>query len=71
MVVSVRPNFPAIYLTLLLFESYLVNLGECSRMRYFVTNAEFVGNHVENCGVHDFELGGMKSGVNGELLYIG
>lgn len=45
--------------------------GECSRLRYFVTNAEYVGNHVENCGVHDFEFGKMKSGVNGELLYIG
>ena len=44
--------------------------GECSRMRYFVTNAEYFGNHVERCGVHDFEFGGMKA-VNGELLYIG
>ena len=45
--------------------------GECSRFRYYVTNAEFVGNHVENCGVHDFEFGKMKTGVNGETLYIG
>lgn len=44
--------------------------GECSRMRYFVTNAEYFGNHVENCGVYDFEFGQMKA-VNGESLYIG
>ncbi len=49
----------------------LINAGgECSRMRYFVTNAEYYGNHVENCGVHDFVFGGMKS-VNGETLYVG
>ena len=44
--------------------------GECSRLRYFITNAEYYGNRVENCGVHDFVFGGMKS-VNGEVLYIG
>lgn len=44
--------------------------GECSRMRYFVTNAEYYGNHVERCGVIDFEFHDMKA-VNGELLYIG
>lgn len=49
----------------------IVNFGgECSRMRYYITNAIYAGNHVENCGVHDFEFGGMKS-VNGETLYIG
>ena len=49
----------------------LTNAGaECARMRYFVTNAQFFSNHVENCGVWDFVLGGMKA-KNGELLYLG
>ncbi len=49
----------------------LTNAGaECARMRYFVTNAQFFSNHVENCGVYDFVLGGMKA-KNGELLYLG
>lgn len=44
--------------------------GECSRFRYFVTNARYTGNYVANCGVGDFVFGGMKS-VNGETLYVG
>lgn len=44
--------------------------GECCRMRYFITFFEFSGNHVENCGVHDFVFGGMAA-VNGETLYVG
>lgn len=49
----------------------LINAGgECARMRYFVTNAAFFGNHVENCGVYDFVFGKMKA-VNGESLYVG
>ena len=44
--------------------------GECSRLRYYITNAEYVGNYVANCGVGDFVFGGMKS-VNGETLYVG
>lgn len=49
----------------------IINFGaECVRMRYFITNAEFSSNHVENCGVWDFVLGGMKA-KNGELLYLG
>ena len=42
--------------------------GECSRFRYYVTMSEYTGNHVENCGVHDFKFGGAK---NGEALYVG
>ena len=44
--------------------------GECARFRYFVTNLQFFSNHVENCGVYDFVLGGMKA-VNGETVYLG
>ena len=44
--------------------------GECSRFRYFVTDAQYFGNEVENCGVYDFVFGGM-SAVNGETLYLG
>ena len=32
---------------------------------------EVFGNHIENCGVVDFEFNDMKSGVNGESLYFG
>ena len=50
----------------------LINAGgECARFRYFVTNLEVAGNHIENCGVVDFEFNDMKSGVNGESLYFG
>ena len=45
--------------------------GECARFRYFVTNLEVAGCHIENCGVVDFEFNDMKSGVNGESLYFG
>ena len=44
--------------------------GDCSRMSYFVTNAEYYANHVGNCGVHNFVFGGMKS-TNGQVLEIG
>ncbi|CBN80455.1 EsV-1-164 [Ectocarpus siliculosus] len=44
--------------------------GECTRFRYFVTNLEFFGSHLENCGVYDFVFNGMKS-VNGETIYLG
>lgn len=44
--------------------------GECSRFRYYVTNARYTGNYVANCGVGDFVFGGQKS-VNGETLYVG
>lgn len=44
--------------------------GECMRARYFITHLEVVGCHIENCGVYDFVLGGMKA-KNGELLYLG
>lgn len=44
--------------------------GECLRARYFVTNLEIVGCHIENCGVGDFVFGGMKA-KNGETVYLG
>lgn len=44
--------------------------GECVRLRYFITNAQLFGNHIENCGVWDFVFRGMKA-VNGESIYIG
>jgi len=49
----------------------IVNFGgECTRFRYFVTNLEFFGSHLENCGVYDFVFNGMKA-VNGETIYLG
>lgn len=44
--------------------------GECTRFRYFVTNLEIFGCHIQNCGVHDFVFGQMKA-VNGETAYLG
>ncbi len=44
--------------------------GECLRARYFVTNLEIVGCHIENCGVEDFVFGDMKA-KNGEVIYLG
>ena len=44
--------------------------GECLRARYFVTNFEVVGCHIENCGVEDFVFGDMKA-KNGETIYLG
>ena len=43
--------------------------GECVRLRSFITNAEVVGNKIENCGVHDFVF--PSSTVNGEVIYVG
>ena len=43
--------------------------GECLRLRSFITNAEIVGNKIENCGVHDFAF--PSSTVNGEVIYVG
>lgn len=56
---------------LIISDMKIINYGgECSRMRYFVTNAQYYGNHVERCGVIDFEFHNMAA-VNGELLYVG
>jgi len=43
--------------------------GECVRLRSFITNAEVMGNMIENCGVHDFQF--PSSTVNGEAIYVG
>lgn len=44
--------------------------GECVRLRYFAKNNEIAFNTIENCGVYDFQFGGMKK-KNGEGIYIG
>ncbi|CAM9988355.1 unnamed protein product, partial [Choristocarpus tenellus] len=44
-------------------------LGECVRLRYFVTHSDIQNNLIRDCGVADFVLGGNKK--NGEGVYIG
>lgn len=44
--------------------------GECVRLRYFAKNNEITSNKITNCGVYDFQFGGMKK-KNGEGIYIG
>ena len=43
--------------------------GECVRLRSFITNAEVMGNVIEDCGVHDFVF--PSKTVNGEAIYCG
>ena len=53
-----------------LTNAHVQNLGgECVRLRSFITNAEVMGNVIENCGVHDFQF--PSSTVNGEAIYVG
>lgn len=44
-------------------------LGECIRLRYFVTKAQIYNNEIGPCGILDFEMDG--GGKNGEGIYIG
>jgi len=43
--------------------------GECVRLRSFITNAEVMGNVIEDCGIHDFVF--PSKTVNGEAIYCG
>ncbi|CAM9624720.1 unnamed protein product, partial [Discosporangium mesarthrocarpum] len=46
-------------------------LGECIRLKYFVTHADIQDNQITNCGVQDFVFTTGAQGKNGEGIYIG